>query len=172
MWTHDCPSEGEIETNDGEPCSWCDAVSMIALPLSGVPSADQILRLQGEMAKLPQVELPTDHFFANGMYARRLFRKAGTLIVGKVHRHEHFFMLMYGDLEVWTETGMKRIGPGEIIVSKPGTKRVTLAHADSVAVTVHRTKHRDLDKIERQIIEPEEGALFDANNRLKEGLLK
>src|SRR6185369_5580307 len=139
-------------------------VSIGATMLEQVPGIDKIRRLQAEMSKMPQAELPTDHFFANGMYARRLFRPAGALIVGKVHKHEHFFMLMYGDLTVWTETGMRRIGPGEIIVSLPGTKRVTLAHADSMAVTVHRTELKGLDEIEEEIIESEDAALFDAAN--------
>lgn len=172
MRIHDCPVEGSLEVAEGEPCNWCDAIDVAIRPMVSVTSRAQVERLQHEMEKFPQVELPPEHFFANGMYARKLSRPAGTLIAGKVHKHEHFFMLMTGDLEVWTEDGMKRIGPGTVIVSKPGTKRITLAHADSIAITVHRTDATDLDDIEAEIIEPEEGVLFDARNRLKEGLLK
>ena len=49
-------------------------------------SREQIERLQAEMVKMPQVELQTEHFFVPGMYCRRVFRPAGTLIVGKVHK--------------------------------------------------------------------------------------
>ena len=56
-----------------------------------VPTRDQIERLQVEMVKMPQAELKTDHFFSPGMYCRRVFRPAGTLIVGKVHKAPHFF---------------------------------------------------------------------------------
>ena len=132
-----------------------------------VPSLEQIRRLQSEMAKLPQLELPTEHHFANGMYCRKLFRPAGTLIVGKVHKHEHLFILAYGELTIWTETGMRRIGAGTVIESKPGTKRVTLAHEDSLAMTIHRTEFTDLDQIEAEIIEAEDSSLFDARNLLK-----
>jgi mannose-6-phosphate isomerase-like protein (cupin superfamily) len=149
-------------------------MSATVLPLvsavAAAVSRDKVERLQAEMLKLPQVELPTDHFFANGMYARRLFRPAGTLIVGKVHKHEHFYMLMFGRLRVTTDGGVREIGPGEIIVSKPGTKRAVLALEDSCAVTVHRTDSTDLDEIEAEIIEPDGTALFDARNNLK-GLL-
>ena len=31
---------------------------------------EQVMRLQAEMSRLPQVELPTEHFFADGMYCR------------------------------------------------------------------------------------------------------
>ena len=132
-----------------------------------VPSLDQIRRLQAEMAKLPQLELPTQHYFANEMYCRALFLPMGTLVVGKLHKQEHFFILSYGELTVWMETGMKRIGSGTVVESKPGTKRVILAHEDSLALTVHRTELTNLDEIEAEIIEYEEAALFDARNLLK-----
>lgn len=137
-----------------------------------VPTREQIDRLQAEMAKMPQAELETEHFFANGMYARKVFRKAGTLIVGKVHKQEHFFMLMFGELTVWTEGGMKTIKAGSVIVSKPGTKRVTLAHQDSVGITVHRTELTDPEEIEREIIEDDPGAMFDALNHAKRPALE
>ena len=130
----------------------------------------RVQRLQAEMLKLPQAELPTEHYFANGMYARKLFRPAGTLIVGKDHKHEHIYMLMFGRLQVTTDDGVREIGPGEVIVSKPGTKRAVLALEDSCAVTVHRTDNTDLDAIEAEIIEPDDTALFDARNQVK-GLL-
>jgi len=137
------------------------------IELPHVPTRAEINRLQGEMMKLPQAELKTEHYFANGMYARKVWRPAGCLIVGKVHKHEHFFMLMEGALIVWTDQGMKEIQSGTILTSKPGTKRVTLALKDSIGLTVHRTELKDLDEIEAEIIESEP-ALFDARNALKE----
>lgn len=137
---------------------------------AAAPMRERVERLQREMATMPQAELTTEHFFANGMYARKLFRPAGTLIVGKVHKHEHLYMLMFGRLQVTSDEGVREMGPGEIIVSKPGTKRAVLALEDSCAVTVHRTESKDLDEIEREIIEPDDTALFDARNAPK-GLL-
>ena len=63
------------------------------IEIAPVPTREQIESLQREMLKLPQIEPETKHHFADGMYARELFRKAGTLIVGKVHKKEHFFVL-------------------------------------------------------------------------------
>ena len=55
-----------------------------------VPTIEQIEKLQSEMVKMPQVELETEHYFSGGMYCRKLIRPAGTLIVGKVHKKDHF----------------------------------------------------------------------------------
>ena len=116
---------------------------------------------------MPQAQLETKHYFADGMYARELHRPAGTLIVGKVHKREHFFVITKGRIMVSTAEGMRECPAGTVIVSQPGTKRVTLALEDSVATTFHRTDSRDLDAIEAEIIEPDENALFDARNQLK-----
>lgn len=136
--------------------------------LTKVPNKEQINRLQGEMVKMPQVELKTDHYFSDGMYCRKVFRPAGTVIVGKVHKKDHFFMCVSGEIIAWTENGMKTLKSGDIIASKSGTKRVTLAVKDSIGVTVHATEKTDLDEIEAELIEPDELALFDSSNNLKQ----
>jgi hypothetical protein len=131
------------------------------------PTLEQINRLQGEMMKMPQIELPTEHYFSDGMYCRKLWRPAGTLIVGKVHKKDHFFLCAAGEIIAWSEKGMVTLRAGDIIESKAGTKRVTLAVEDSIGVTFHRTDKTDLEEIEAELIEPEETALFDAFNKLK-----
>lgn len=125
---------------------------------------DAIMRLEEAMRAMPQAELKTDHYFADGMYARVLFRPAGTLIVGKVHKREHFYIVARGRVQI----GKDILEAGTVIVSAPGTKRAVYALEDSVCLTVHRTKKRNLDKIEAQLIEPDSKALFDASNKVKE----
>lgn len=130
-------------------------------------SRDQIERLQAEMSLMPQAELMTEHSFSPGMYMRKVFRPAGTLIVGKVHKEPHFFLCAKGEIIAWTENGMKRLQAGDVVESKPGTKRVTLAVTDAIGITIHRTDKTDLDEIEAELIEPDPLALFDAHNKLK-----
>ena len=137
------------------------------LDLPSHVSREQVERLQAEMATLPQAELVTEHQFSPGMYMRKLFRPAGTLIVGKVHKEPHFFLCAKGEIIAWTESGMKRLQAGDVIESKPGTKRVTLAVTDAIGITIHRTDKTDLDEIEAELIEPDLTALFDARNDIK-----
>ena len=132
------------------------------------PSREQIERLQAEMVQMPQVDLQTEHYFSEaGMYCRKVFRPAGTLIVGKVHKHHHLFLCAMGEIIAWTENGMKRLQAGDVVESKPGTKRVTLAVTDAIGVTFHRTDKTDLDEIEAELVEPDNTALFDSSNLLK-----
>ena len=129
-----------------------------------------IVELQQAMREMPQAALPTWHYFADDMYARVLPRAAGTLIVGKVHRREHFYIVAKGRVQVACDDTVCEYEAGAVVVSRPGTKRAVLALEDSVCLTVHRTDERDLDEIERELVEPDETALYDARNELK-GLL-
>ena len=137
------------------------------LDLPNHVSREQVERLQAEMASMPQAELMTEHQFSPGMYLRKVFRPAGTLIVGKVHKEPHFFLCAKGEIIAWTESGMKRLQAGDVVESKPGTKRVTLAVTDAIGITIHKTDKTDLDEIEAELIEPDTTALFDANNEIK-----
>lgn len=140
---------------------------MNELELPNHVSREQIDRIQAEMVKMPQAELTTEHHFSLGMYMRKVFRPAGTLIVGKVHKEPHFFLCAKGEIIAWTESGMKRLQAGDVVESKPGTKRVTLAVTDAIGITIHKTDKTDLDEIEAELIEPDTTALFDANNDIK-----
>lgn len=133
-----------------------------------VPSAEKIKELQHEMSKMPQAELETEHYFSeSGMYCRKLIRKAGTLIVGKTHKEHHLFICAAGEIIAWTENGMKTLKAGDVVESRPGTKRVTLALTDAIGITVHKTSKTNLDEIEADLIEHDENALFDSSNLLK-----
>ena len=140
---------------------------MSDLILNHVPTKAEIDRLQAEMVKMPQAELETEHYFSGGMYCRKLIRPAGTLIVGKVHKKDHFFLCVKGQIIAWSEKGMVTLNAGDVICSKAGTKRVTLAVTDAIGITFHRTNKTDLNKIEKELIEPDETALFDAHNKVK-----
>jgi hypothetical protein len=135
---------------------------------NNIPTREQIEKLQSEVMALPQIEPVTEHYFSDGMYCRKVWRPAGTVVIGKVHKKDHFFMCVKGELLAWSETGMRHLKEGDIICSKPGTKRVTFAITDSIGLTVHKTDKTDLDEIEAELIEPEAMSLFDSDNKLKD----
>jgi len=142
-------------------------LAMLATADPTLPMRGKVLALESALRALPQAEMLTEHFFADGMYCRSLFRPAGTLIVGKVHKREHLYIVTRGRVQVVMDDGVKVLEAGTVLVSQPGTKRAVLALEDSVCVTVHRTNKRNLRKIERDLIEPDEKALFDSSNQLR-----
>lgn len=128
---------------------------------------EAIARLQAAMAELPQLDLEkhTKHFWANGMYLRTLFCPAGTAIVGKVHRQEHFFILAQGEMTIASEHGTERVAAPRVWVSAPGIKRCGWAHVDCLVINVHRTAERNLELLELELTEPDSTARFGPGNR-------
>jgi hypothetical protein len=126
---------------------------------------EAIERLQAEMVKLPQSsDFITKHYFADGMYCRALWRPAGTLIVGKVHKKEHFYIVASGTVHVTMGDRLQKMTGFDIAVSSPGTKRAVLAMTDAWCITVHRTDETDLDAIEADLVLPDSTALFGPGN--------
>ncbi len=118
------------------------------MELADISLRDKIQLLEDQMKQLPQISIQPDHFFCKGLYARSLVHPAGVLITGKVHKKEHMFMLVSGDITVWTEDGMKRIRGPYLVKSLPGTKRVAYAHVDSLVIAFVPTDMSENDSIE------------------------
>lgn len=123
------------------------------LVLEDTPSRASIVRLEEAMKALPQLEIKTTHHFAEGLYAREIMIPAGCLLTGKIHRGEHLNIVSQGEITVWTEGGMKTVKAPFTMVSKPGTKRVGLAHTDTVWTTIHASNETDLALLEAELIE-------------------
>jgi quercetin dioxygenase-like cupin family protein len=121
------------------------------------PSRDKIQQLQGVLAQLPQIETGLEHYFADGMYGRRCFIPAGSVVVGKIHRHEHFVLLIKGSARINTDRGMETISAPHVWVSPPGAKRalVTLEDCEFFTTHLNHGNERDLERIEADVIEPE-----------------
>lgn len=138
------------------------------VPKKRGPSREETEKLQDYIATLPQSdELVLKEYFADGMYCRELFRPQGTLIVGKVHKKEHFYMVIKGQINVFTDDGVLEMKAPYILVSKPGTKRITYAVEDSVAITIHRVSSTDPEEMEKELVEEDKKALYDFRDKLK-----
>lgn len=98
---------------------------------------------------------PLKHSFAPSMYVREIFIPKGTVIVGKIHKHEHPNFLMKGKVVVVTEGGGEQhLKAPMSMISPAGTKRFILAKTDTVWITVHENKNnsQDLKELEDFII--------------------
>lgn len=92
------------------------------------------------------------HTFVDGAYVREIFMPKGALLTSKIHKITHPYFIMKGDVSVLTEEGVIRLRAPYSGITKAGTKRVLYIHEDTTWITVHVTKHKDLKKIEKQII--------------------
>ena len=121
------------------------------------PTREKIQKLQEAMLPMQSEQPEPRHFFAPGMYLRELVVPAGMLMVGKIHKHEHFLLVLKGRAEVISEFGRMVVEAGHISISPAGVKRVVLALEDTQFVTVHVNKDdsQDLAVIEAEHIDAE-----------------
>lgn len=116
------------------------------------------MKIEEKMGESDEVKLGDDacllnHVFAGDMYVREIFMKKGMLIVSKIHKHEHPYFIMSGEVSVLTESGVERIKSPHRGITKIGTKRVLYIHEDTIWATVHFVgEERDLNNIEELVI--------------------
>lgn len=138
----------------GTPIVPLPVENVVPFPMS---MRDKIFALEDEMRKLPQLEIPVQHHYSNGIYARTIAIPKGALVTGKIHRFRNLNILSKGELSVWiAEDVIERVRAPFITVSPPGTKRVAYAHEDSVWTTILRTDLTDPDEIEQHFIAADE----------------
>mgnify|MGYP003142809165 CR=1 FL=1 len=95
---------------------------------------------------------PLKHSFGKGLYVREVFNPAGELIITKIHKYDHPYFLLSGEMSILDKEGEKRIVAPHYGITKANTKRIIFAHTDCIFVTVHATNKTDLDEIEKEII--------------------
>ena len=118
---------------------------------------------------MKQAELPLKHSFAPGVYAREMEIPAGTLLIGKIHKHRHHNFLMKGSIIVLTEAnGVELLQAPLMIVSEEGTQRIGYAITDTVWTTIHENKDdsEDLVVIEERTVVKDKTKYLEYKNKL------
>jgi quercetin dioxygenase-like cupin family protein len=113
---------------------------------------EEVTEFAEQLKSLPQIELPVQHDFLDGIYMRTVFMEAGAVVVGKIHKQEHVAIISKGSATVLTEHGVVEIKAPFIFKSPPGARRALRIHEDMVWTTVHRSEHTDLALLEEQFI--------------------
>lgn len=105
--------------------------------------------------------MPIVHRFTPGLYIREIFMPAGTLVVTKIHKTEHPFVISQGRVSVFDEIhGVQELAAPHCGITLPGTRRALYVHEDTIWTTFHPTELRDIEAIEREIIEPTHNPLL------------
>jgi len=118
-------------------------------------------------AKFGDDVAPLKHVFCNGLYIREITMAKGMFIVSKIHKTTHPYFVLKGDVSVITEEGLVRIKAPYSGITKAGTQRILYTHEDTVWTTIHKTKLKDLAKIEKKIIAKDYKSLPRSVRKLK-----
>lgn len=143
--------------NEVIPADNTELLAQILGDVQGRTYIDVVRGVQDQLSQSPDlIDVPVQHHFAPGVYMRQMDAAAGTLVVSKMHRTEHMNILVKGSLTVATENGIQLMTAPCVLKSMPGTKRIGYFHEYSSWITVHPTEETDLEKIEQQVIVPDE----------------
>ena len=136
-------------------------------------SKQPVAALRAHLEALPQYEPETESYFHGGMLCREVWRPAGVMVIGRVHKKEHLYVILEGTVAITDGEGKAvEAGPGTVIRSKPGTQRAVLALTDARCLTIQRTDSSTLEEAEEELMEPDPDSRFDASNKVKPGVLK
>lgn len=110
--------------------------------LCNLPTAESRVvfdEMEQALLKLPQIEMDTIHYFSGNMYGRRITIKAGVLITGRIYKHDHFEIMLEGDITIYAADGGKKRYTGfNIIEAKAGKRQAGEAHKDTTWLTINR----------------------------------
>ncbi|MFO7306892.1 MAG: hypothetical protein DIU63_09655 [Proteobacteria bacterium] len=134
----------------------------------------QIDALADAMRDLPEelrLDLEPIHLFAPGIYVRVLRMPAGSVIVSKIHKTEHFCLALTGRATVVVNGEREEVCAPRLMRTLPGTQRALYIHEDAVWITFHPTQQTDLDAIERELIAEsyDDPALVEYRKQLEGG---
>lgn len=120
-----------------------------------VTHAEQIAYIAEELSKFPQTDAPVTHRFAPGVYLREIFMPAHTVVIGRIHKTEHFNQLVSGACMIVHDDGRREeLRAPMTFVSKAGVQKVLYILEDMVWQTVHPTDETDLVRLESMLVEP------------------
>lgn len=131
------------------------------------PLRQRVEALQAEVSKLPQYEPETKHYFHGGMYCREVFREGGVLVVGAVHKKEHFYLIVSGTVAITTDEGVQEVTGPHLFMSKPGTKRAVYAVTDARCMTFHAIEAKTVEEAEAELVEEEPNNMYSPGNLIK-----
>ena len=131
----------------------------------------KVQALQDVISKMPQYEPETKHTFHAGMYCREVWRPAGVLVVGKIHKKEHFYLIVSGTIAITTDEGVKSVTGPHLLCSKPGTKRAVYAETDALCMTFHVVDAKTIEDAEHELVEEDDSSMFTVGNKIKNEVL-
>ena len=111
-----------------------------------------IINVEGTTGDVMHKANPVKHTFAGGCYIREIYNPANELIITKIHKKEHPFFLMKGEMSILTEEGIQNIKAPYQGVTKPGTKRAIYTHEECVFITVHATNNTTIKDVEEEVV--------------------
>ncbi len=121
----------------------------IALPAMGSLEVEKVRQLETAALAMPQVDIPTDHVFHAGMYARTIRIPAGVMLTG-ARILIPTILIISGDALVYGENGPERFSGYHVALGQCGRKQAFYALQDTYLTMLFPTGAKTVDAAEQQ----------------------
>ena len=144
---------------------------LAVIDMNAVTTREDVERMQALLLERLPYQPVTRHHFHGGMYCREVWRCAGVMVVGNVHRKEHFYLIAQGTVLI-SGGGQepKRVTGPALLLSMPGTKRAVYAETDTLCMTFHRTDATTVEDAEKELVEDDPTSQYGPGNQLQKQL--
>ena len=121
--------------------------------MNQVAITDKIDNLLKEISSRQQAECPVQHFFGPSIYIREVIMPAGTVVVGKYHKHDHLCNMVEGRMIVVGEDGVRaEIAAPAVFMAKKGRKTAYILETVRFQ-NIFSTDETDVEKLEHMFVE-------------------
>lgn len=127
-----------------------------------IPFRERIFMVEKRLAELPQIEIPIEHHFGAGIYARTMIAPRGTMLTGRIYKVPQMVIISKGDITIRSEHYNGRLSGPHIYESHIGAKRFGYCHTDVVWTCLVKTDAHTVEEAEKAIY-AESFAEIDAN---------
>jgi len=121
----------------------------------------------GKNIPISDDDLNIVHTFSDGLYSRSGTMRAGSLIVGHIHKNSCINIMSTGKMIVNMNGTTIMLEAPCVFKSDGGTRKVLLVLEDVTFTNVHNTNTTDLDKLREELVVTEK-CLPDLSNVQKE----
>jgi hypothetical protein len=117
----------------------------------------EVSKEKWDIQQIHEVDCPVKHGFANGVYLREIFMPAGTYVIGKEHKTEHFNIILKGQAYVLMNDDVQLITAPCTFVSEAGTRKVLVVLEDMIWQTTHVNPDNttDIEELEDKLASKE-----------------
>jgi hypothetical protein len=120
-----------------------NALGMVQSSACEVAARAQLVAAEGLVRSLTPIDIPVQHHFAQGVYARGGWIKKGSAFVGRVHLQSQINIISQGEVTVLTEQGVVHLVGPCTWASPPGAQRAAIVHEDTYWTTILGTNETD-----------------------------
>jgi hypothetical protein len=120
-------------------------------------------KLTVAVKQAPQVECPEKHHFGPNIYIKEVTLPAGSVIVGKYHRHEHLCNMVSGRMIVVDSEGNRTELVAPMTFMAKSGRKIAYIIETVVFQNIYSTSETDIQKLEDMIVDNSKDMLLEGN---------